>query len=444
MIEFDLTQRVAPFLDLHLVIPLLEFIQPRKIYDDDSLYRTHRSVMQKTNMIDSVIEMVSDEQSRNELLERRDEVLKEREQLKANCDPVVKILELDAVKKIMEEGRDREGNSKVLEYIMKNYHFKLEMLEYLFKYAKFQYDCGNYQAASICLYYYLSVVPQHDPNYLNALYGKLASEILNQDWTLAKYDLTKLKAYIDSDPFDTEVELLQHRSWLLHCSGELTESNEGRKEDPEIVEKCEEAIRHEKTVNLEAVIEMFMNQQAYLNSIQVLCPHLIRYLAVAVVMTKNKQKNYLKDLMKVIEVEQHNYRDAITDFLTSLYVDYDFDAAQQKLEDCEKVLQNDFFLVGSVEETHKSINLDTLASRFFKDPEEAETWVVSLIQDCRIDGAKIDSDKRQIVMYPKQTNIHGQLAANSERIYTRTLKLTTQLGELKANKKAAWKFELHH
>uniref|UniRef100_A0A915CN27 Eukaryotic translation initiation factor 3 subunit E N-terminal domain-containing protein n=1 Tax=Ditylenchus dipsaci TaxID=166011 RepID=A0A915CN27_9BILA len=203
MIEFDLTQRVAPFLDLHLVIPLLEFIQPRKIYDDDSLYRTHRSVMQKTNMIDSVIEMVSDEQSRNELLERRDEVLKEREQLKANCDPVVKILELDAVKKIMEEGRDREGNSKVLEYIMKNYHFKLEMLEYLFKYAKFQYDCGNYQAASICLYYYLSV---------------LASEILNQDWTLAKYDLTKLKAYIDSDPFDTEVELLQHRSWLLHWS----------------------------------------------------------------------------------------------------------------------------------------------------------------------------------------------------------------------------------
>lgn len=54
------------------------------------------------------------------------------------------------------------------------------MLDALFRYAKFQYECGNYSAASICLYYYRNLVPQHDPNYLNALYGKLASEILCQ------------------------------------------------------------------------------------------------------------------------------------------------------------------------------------------------------------------------------------------------------------------------
>lgn len=32
----------------------------------------------------------------------------------------------------------------------------------------------------VCLYYYRNLVPQADPNYLNALYGKLASEILLQ------------------------------------------------------------------------------------------------------------------------------------------------------------------------------------------------------------------------------------------------------------------------
>lgn len=90
------------------------------------------------------------------------------------------------------------------------------MLDYLFKYAKWQYECGNYSAASICLYYYLNLVPQHDPKYLNALYGKLASEILNEAWPYAKDDLVKLRAYIDSDPFDSEIELLQHRAWLLH------------------------------------------------------------------------------------------------------------------------------------------------------------------------------------------------------------------------------------
>ena len=54
------------------------------------------------------------------------------------------------------------------------------MIDSLFRYAKFQYECGNYSAASLCLYYYRSLVPQQSPNYLNALYGKLASEILLQ------------------------------------------------------------------------------------------------------------------------------------------------------------------------------------------------------------------------------------------------------------------------
>lgn len=67
------------------------------------------------------------------------------------------------------------------------------MIDTLFKYAKFNYECGNYTAASICLYYYRNVVPQTDPNYLNALYGKLASEILNQSFTHAKDDLNRLK-----------------------------------------------------------------------------------------------------------------------------------------------------------------------------------------------------------------------------------------------------------
>lgn len=54
------------------------------------------------------------------------------------------------------------------------------MLDSLYRYAKFQYECGNYSAASLCLYYYRNLVPQQNPNYLSALYGKLASEILLQ------------------------------------------------------------------------------------------------------------------------------------------------------------------------------------------------------------------------------------------------------------------------
>lgn len=122
------------------------------------------------------------------------------------------------------------------------------MLETLYKYAKFVYECGNYNVASILLYYYRNLVPQHDPNYLSALYGKLASEILCQEWTHAKDDLNRLRAYIDTDPFETELELLQHRAWLLHWALFVYFNYpKGRDE----------------------IIEMFLNQQTYLNTIQV-------------------------------------------------------------------------------------------------------------------------------------------------------------------------------
>lgn len=70
--------------------------------------------------------------------------------------------------------------------VFQKFQFTEEMLESLFRYAKFQYECGNYSAAALCLYYYRSLVPQQNPNYLNALYGKLASEILLQVVSFSK------------------------------------------------------------------------------------------------------------------------------------------------------------------------------------------------------------------------------------------------------------------
>ena len=45
----------------------------------------------------------------------------------------------------------------------------------------------------------------------------------------------------------------------------------------------------------------------------------------------------LKDLVKVIQYESYTYKDPITEFLQCLYVNFDFDGAQQKLRECETV-----------------------------------------------------------------------------------------------------------
>ncbi|KIH52119.1 eIF3 subunit 6 protein [Ancylostoma duodenale] len=440
MAEYDLTKRMAPFFDLHLIIPLLEFIEPRKIYDDASLVEMHRHVLMKTNMIDSLTETYQGTPIPKELETKRAEVLKERDILKAKVDPVIEILELDDVKELMESTRDRDGNNKILDFLQQNHNFQLDMIDALFKYAKFMYECGNYTAASVCLYYYRNLVPQADPNYLNALYGKLASEILLQEWDHARDDLVKLRAYIDSNPFDTEWELIHQRAWLMHWALFVYFNYPKGRDD---------------------IIEMFLNQQPYLNTIQsfsflkrlikVMCPHLLRYLAVAVVTSKNKQKNSLKDLIKVIDIERHNYQDPVTDFLTCLYIKYDFDEAQEKLRQCEEVLSNDFFLTGCLSDfresarllifemfcrIHQCISIEMLARRLNMSQVEAERWIVDLIRNYRIDGAKIDSKLGQVVMGVKAVSIHEQVMENTKRLTLRAQQIALQLEKARTERKS--------
>lgn len=58
----------------------------------------------------------------------------------------------------------------------------------------------------------------------------------------------------------------------------------------------------------------------------------------------------MQDLVKVIQQESYTYSDPITQFLASLHVDFDFDAAQEKLQLCANVLENDFFLVACMKD----------------------------------------------------------------------------------------------
>jgi translation initiation factor 3 subunit E len=79
----------------------------------------------------------------------------------------------------------------------------------------------------------------------------------------------------------------------------------------------------------------------YLNAIQTNAHHLLRYLATAAIVNK-RRRNMLKELIKVIQQERYTYSDPVTEFLECLYVNYDFEGAQQKLRECEEVGLGDF------------------------------------------------------------------------------------------------------
>ncbi|XP_020406919.1 voltage-gated chloride channel superfamily isoform X6 [Zea mays] len=161
----------------------------------------------------------------------------------------------------------------------------LDQIEALYQYAQFQFECGNYSGAADYLYQYGALCTNSERN-VSALWGKLAAEILMQNWDLALEELNRLKEIIDSKNFSSPLNQLQNRIWLMHWA-----------------------------------LFIFFNHIRYLNAIQTNAHHLIRYLATAVVVNK-RRRNMLKELIKVIQQEHHSYKDPVTEFLECLYVNY--------------------------------------------------------------------------------------------------------------------------
>jgi translation initiation factor 3 subunit E len=72
-----------------------------------------------------------------------------------------------------------------------------EEIEALYQYAKFQFECGNYSGAADYLYQYRALCTNSERS-VSALWGKLAAEILMQNWDVALEELNRLKEIIDS------------------------------------------------------------------------------------------------------------------------------------------------------------------------------------------------------------------------------------------------------
>merc|ERR1719422_440623 len=354
------------------------------------------------------------------LVEKRAQVVEQFKQLQSGTDSVLKIMTEPEVTKQIQQSRD---SKQLLDFLMKGYNFKPEMIDVCYNFAKFQYECGNYSGASEYLYFHRILVQPTDKNYLNGIWGKLASEILMQNWDTALEDLKRLQQFIDESTFGSNLQTLQQRTWLIHWSLFVF-------------------FNHPKGRDL--IIDLFLYQKPYLNAIQTTCPWILRYLSTAVICNKSSRRNVMKDLIKVIQEESYTYQDPITSFIEDLYVKFDFDGAQQKLRECETVLVNDFFLVACLEEfiensrlmifetfcrIHQCISIKMLAQKLNMESDNAERWIVNLIRNAKLD-AKIDSQLGHVVMGTQTTSPYEQLI---ER--TKALSFRSQMLQLNVEKK---------
>merc|ERR1719391_711726 len=355
------------------------------------------------------------------MTEKRLQVVENLQKLQNETEPVIKMFEDPKVTSQINQSRD---SKQLLDNLIRDYGFKPEMVDTCYRFAKVQYECGNYTGASEYLYFHRILVQSTDVNYLNGMWGKLASEILMQNWDTALDDFNRLRQFIDESVFGSNLQTLQQRTWLIHWSLFVF-------------------FNHPKGRDL--IIDLFLYQKQYLNAIQTTCPWILRYLATAVVTNKTLRRNVMKDLIKVIQEESYTYRDPITSFIEDLYVNFDFDGAQKKLRDCENVLINDFFLVAFLDDfmensrmmifetfcrIHECITISMLADKLSMSSEEAEKWIVNLIRNAKLD-AKIDSKQGTVVMGVETNSPYQQLVEKTKMLSIRSQELKTSVEKKK-------------
>jgi hypothetical protein len=153
--QYDLLPKMIPYLDKHLLYPL---VADRSQGDDDKDNMKLRFVLLKdTNMTDYVADLDAQikglSEKPAEYTKKREEVLKKRDVFEEETATIRGLLEdADVV------GNLRSDKVANLAYLKEQHNVTPEMVNQLYEYGQFEYSCGSYQSAGELLYQFRVLV----------------------------------------------------------------------------------------------------------------------------------------------------------------------------------------------------------------------------------------------------------------------------------------------
>lgn len=166
--------------------------------------------------------------------------------------------------------------------------------------------------------------------------------------------------------------------------------------------------------DLEKFVDYCTNDKSYFSVVQLTFPELLRYIIAAIALNKTLHNNRTFDLFKLVEVINRkivNYADCFTEYISLLHIEYDFEAAIGKIEECRKEIREDILLAPLEEKiieglqflyfklackVYETIPLSEISSFTGKSIDIAELWILSYIRSGDIE-AKIDSIAEVVV-----------------------------------------------
>ena len=412
--DYDLTQKLAKFLDPHMLIPLINHLAAKNLHTKKELNESKLMVLGKTNMVDAAMEVHKELHGAPPpaMAAKRDEALKALQALRDEVKPILDLV-TDAAR-VSELKAERCYN---MGYLSSQLSITPQHLDALLRYAKAVYEGGDYRAAADLLAQFRALTTDAEASF-SALWGKLAGEILAKNWDGALDDVNALRDAIDARSSTPPAMLLQQRCWLMHWALFLLGNHQNGRA---------------------VVCDLFM-QDKYAQALQVHAPHLLRYLAVAVI-TNPRRRDKVRDLVRAIAIERPAFSDPITLILEELFTHANFEAAQGRLQECAAVLGNDFFLCHSEElflksarlslferycRIHERIDLSLLATKLGMERIAAEKWIVKMVSDAQL-NAKIDSQSGHVILGVQPPDVYQQVIEKTKGLSFRSYVLAQNI-----------------
>ena len=156
--QYDLLPKLIPNLDRHLVFPLLQFAGGDGEDDEDVTITTAKfELLRHTNMADFVGNLYAQihrlDEKPQEYVDKREEILRRREQYQEETEKIVGLLEDQEV--VSNLRSDKVAN---LNYLKEQHGVTTEMVNALYEMGQFQYSCGDYGGAADSLYQFRVLV----------------------------------------------------------------------------------------------------------------------------------------------------------------------------------------------------------------------------------------------------------------------------------------------
>jgi translation initiation factor 3 subunit E len=425
--------KMAPHMSRYMLLPMFEWEhkQAEERGDSESIKKIIEAtlaLLAPTNMYELQADlhctMHGLKEPPAEFAQREQALMAQSEKLHADTATLSELLGQDEVLSNLRS--DKVAN---LEYLKNEHGVTVEMVDALYDFGQFQFRCGNYGDAADLLHRFRVLSTDND-KVATCGWGKLACEIMLNAWDGVVEEITKVKETIESRLFNDPRAQLDQRTMLIHWSlFPLFNSDAAR----------------------DSVLEMLFSPP-FINTIQTACPWILRYIVVAVItgrslVNSNARNNrnasqahqkQMKDVIRYVRQESHEYVDPVTQFVTALFTSYDFDAARESLRAAEDICRADFFLSHTTDvfveaarhlicesycKIYSRINMADLSEKLGLEPEKGEKWIVDLIRDTRMD-AKIDSKEGTVLMNHPPNNVYQQVIEKTKGGFFRTQVLT--------------------